>query len=168
MSTTQRTVTSLDDITHKSCHSDYRYNEFDGYEHPEWPAKRVITADTKAALEGTQTKLILLVTGMFLGWLSAPGRTCVLMIHDAFWLTRSTVGIDIENNVYTSLGPSSVRFATTAEEDIARSIAQLAILALDPATASNVPTYPSISGLTVSYDDIRDAIARVEGVPKVK
>ena len=166
MSTTQRTVTFLDDITHTSCHSDYRYNEFDGYEHPEWPAKRVITADTKAALEGTQTKLILLVTGMFLGWLSAPGRACVLMIHGAFWLTRSTVGIDIENNVYTSLGPSSVRFATTAEEDIARSIAQLAILSLDPATASTVPTDLRIAGQNVSYEEIRDAVACVKGVPK--
>ncbi len=53
--------------------SDYRFNEFDGYEHPEWPRKRVITAETKAALEGTQTKLILLVTGIFLGWLLTPG-----------------------------------------------------------------------------------------------
>ena len=79
-----------------------------------------------------------------------------------------TVGIDIENNVYTALGASSSRIAVTAEDDIAHSIAQLAILALDPATASNLPTYPRISGLAVSYDDIRDAIARVEGVPKVK
>ncbi|KAI0690293.1 hypothetical protein C8T65DRAFT_745886 [Cerioporus squamosus] len=128
---------------------DYRFNEFDGYEHPEWPRKRVITADTKAALKGTQTKLVQLVVGMFLGWLFTPG-----------------LGIDIENNVYTPLGSASNRIATTAEEDIARSIAQLAILSLDPATASTVPTNLRIAGQNVNYEEIRDAVSRVKGVPK--
>ncbi|RPD57559.1 NAD(P)-binding protein [Lentinus tigrinus ALCF2SS1-6] len=128
---------------------DYRLNEFDGYEHFDWRHKRAITAQTKAALEGKRTKLILLVTGMFLGWLFTPG-----------------LGIDIENNVYTPLGSGSVRFATTAEDDIARSIAQLAILSLDPETASTVPTDIRIAGQIVSHEEVRDAVARVKGVPK--
>ncbi|TFK77937.1 hypothetical protein K466DRAFT_668576 [Polyporus arcularius HHB13444] len=128
---------------------DYRLNEFDGYEHTEWQRKRVITADTKAALEGTQTKVIQLVTGMFHGWLLIPD-----------------LGIDIEKNVYTSLGPASNRIATTAEDDIGRSIAQLAVLSLDPATASTVPTNLRIAGENVSYEEIRDAVSRVKGVPK--
>ncbi len=76
------------------------------------------------------------------------------------------MGIDIEKNVYTSLGPASNRIATTAEVDIARSIAQLALLSLDPATASTVPTNLRIAGQNVSYEEIRDAVARVKGVPK--
>ena len=76
------------------------------------------------------------------------------------------MGVDIENNVYTSLGPGSVRFATTAEEDIARSIAQLVILSLDRVTASTVPTDLRIAGQNVSYEEIRDAVACVKGVPK--
>ncbi len=77
MSGSPSLATQSDSLTHRlSCYSDYRYNEFDGYEHNEWQRKRVITADTKAALEGTQTKVIQLVTGMFHGWLLIPDRTC--------------------------------------------------------------------------------------------
>ncbi|RDX47845.1 hypothetical protein OH76DRAFT_1419308 [Lentinus brumalis] len=129
--------------------ADYRLNEFDGYEHPEWRRKRVINADTEAALKGTQTKIVLVATGMFLEWLFSPG-----------------LGIDIENNVYTPLGSASTRLATTAEDDIARAVAQLAILSLDPATASRVPAHARIAGQNVSYEEIRDAVSRIKGVPK--
>ncbi len=60
-------------------YSYYRLNEFDGYEHPEWRRKRVINADTEAALKGTQTKIVLVATGMFLEWLFSPGRTLALL-----------------------------------------------------------------------------------------
>ncbi len=76
------------------------------------------------------------------------------------------MGIDIEKNVYTSLGPASNRVATTAGDDIGRSVARLAVLSLDPATASTVPTDLRIAGQNVSYEEIRDAVARVKGVPK--
>ena len=76
------------------------------------------------------------------------------------------VGIDIENNVYSPLGPGTLRIAVTAEDDIARSIARLAILSLDPQTAAEVPTYVRIAGQNVSYEEIRDAVARIKGVPK--
>lgn len=69
-------------MTYRIYYSDYRFNEFDGYEHPVWPAKRVITADTKAALTGTQTKIILLATGVFLEWLFAPDCMCALLISN--------------------------------------------------------------------------------------
>ena len=64
---------SMADIS--SC-SDYRLNEFDGYEHPDWPQKRAFKAEIQAALKETQTKVVFLVTGMFLGWLFLPGCTC--------------------------------------------------------------------------------------------
>ncbi|RPD57558.1 NAD(P)-binding protein [Lentinus tigrinus ALCF2SS1-7] len=128
--------------------ADWRLNEFDGYEHKEWRTKRVVTAETKAALQGTRTKLIMPAIGLFLGWLFHPG-----------------LGIDIEKNVYTPLGSERTRVATTAEDDIARSVARLAILSLDPATASTVPTDLRIAGQNVSYEEIPDAVSRVKGVP---
>lgn len=76
------------------------------------------------------------------------------------------MGIDVEKNVYTPLGPGSVRVATTAEVDIARSVAWLAVLSLDPATASSVPDELRIAGQNPSFEEIRDAVARVKGVPK--
>ncbi|RPD57576.1 NAD(P)-binding protein [Lentinus tigrinus ALCF2SS1-7] len=129
--------------------ADWRLNEFDGYEHSEWRRKRVILANTEAALQGTQTKRILLFNGNFAGWFFIPA-----------------LGIDIEKNIYSPLGPGSLRIAVTAEDDIARSIARLAILSLDPTTASTVPTYVRITGQNVSYEEIRDTVARVKGVPK--
>ena len=46
-------------------YSDYRLN-FDWYEHPEWSN---INAHTETTLQGMQTKLVLLFTGVFDGWL---------------------------------------------------------------------------------------------------
>ncbi len=68
--------------------------------------------------------------------------------------------------MYTPLGPGTLRFATTGEGDIGRSIARLSILTLDPATAAAVPNRPRIAGHNVSYDEVRDIVARVKGVPK--
>ena len=103
---------------------------------------------------------------------SACPAVCASPIHILLLLLADVrrllvlVGIDIENNVYSPLGPGSIRIATTAEDDIARSLAQLAILSLDPATASTVPANLRIAGQNVSYEEIRDAVSRVEGVPK--
>ena len=77
-----------------------------------------------------------------------------------------TVGIDVDRNVFSPLGPGTLRLATTAESDIGRSIARLAILALDPATAASVPDVPHIAGHNFSYEELRDIVARVKGVPK--
>ncbi len=155
---------------HRMRRSDWRQNDFEGYEHAEWGRKRVILANTQAALRGTQTKIISVYTGNFAGWFFLPARkgslpacTCSQTIMTCFtW----TVGIDIEKNVYSPLGPASLRIAVTHEDDIARSVARLAILSLDPATASTVPNHVRISGQNVSYEEIRDAVARVKGVPK--
>ena len=76
------------------------------------------------------------------------------------------MGIDIKKNVYTPVGPGTLRFATTAKSDIGRSVARLSIIALDPATAAAVPGKLHIAGHNVSYDEIRDIVARVKGLPK--
>ena len=53
---------------------DHRLNDFPGYEHPEWLYKRVQTAKIDAALRG-KTKVINVITGLFLGYIFLPGRT---------------------------------------------------------------------------------------------
>ena len=50
-------------------------NDFPGYEHSEWPLKRVITAESYAAMGG-RVKIIAVLTGVFLGTLTAPYCTC--------------------------------------------------------------------------------------------
>ncbi|TBU38960.1 hypothetical protein BD309DRAFT_873284, partial [Dichomitus squalens] len=135
---------------------DYRTNDFPGYEHPEWVKKRELAAATRPLLE-SKTKVIQLVTGIFHGWTVRADRIS---------LFSNIVGIDADNNIFSPLGPGTLRFATTAESDIGRSIARLSILALDPKIAAAVPDVPHIAGHNVSYEEIRDIVARVRGVPK--
>ena len=78
------------------------------------------------------------------------------------------MGYDIANNTYTAIGSSSTRTAFTAQADIARAVAQLSVLALDPATASKVPDWVHIAGNNVSVDDVADTVARVRSVPHGK
>ena len=54
----------------------------------------------------------------------------------------------------------------TSMADIGRAVARLAILALDPATAASVPDELRIAGDTVTYEDVRDLVARIKGVGK--
>ncbi|KAI1795638.1 hypothetical protein LXA43DRAFT_1090797 [Ganoderma leucocontextum] len=126
---------------------DYRIIDFPGYEHVEWTTKRKITAATRAAVQG-KTKVVELMTGIFQGWVMKPD-----------------LGIDVDENVYTPLGPGTLRFATTGEDDIGRSLAHLSILALNPATVATVPDRVRIAGHNVSYEEVRDIVARVKGVP---
>ena len=71
--------------------------------------------------------------------------------------------VDLKNNKFSCLGPTSTRFAITDPADIGRAVAQLSVLALDPATAGTVPDTVRIAGQIVSMEDIRDAAARISG-----
>ena len=44
----------------------------------------------------------------------------------------------------------------------------LSLLALDPATAATVPDEVRIAGSSVSFEEVRDIVARVKGVEKGK
>ncbi|KAH9942387.1 uncharacterized protein BXZ73DRAFT_97799 [Epithele typhae] len=129
---------------------DYALNDFPGYEHSEWTTKRVMTKESYAAMP--DKKIILLLVGVFLGTLNAPTYAAML-------------GLDVKNNAYKSLGPATTPFAMSAEIDIARSVAQLAVLALDPATAASVPDTVRLAPITTSHAGIAAAVARVRGVP---
>ena len=45
-------------------------------------------------------------------------------------------------------------------------IARLTVLALDPATKGSVPNNVRVFGQNVSVEEIRDAVARMKGIPK--
>lgn len=78
------------------------------------------------------------------------------------------MGFDLEKNVYYPYGSATQKFTATAKPDIGRAVGSLALLALDPSTAATVPDEVRIAGSTVSYEDVRDIVSRVKGVPKGK
>ena len=51
--------------------SDYALNDFPGFEHHEWPLKRLITEESNAAM-GDRVKIIALMVGVFLGTYNSP------------------------------------------------------------------------------------------------
>ena len=82
--------------------------------------------------------------------------------------SAALLGIDVKGNKYTALGSPDARVSSTAEIDIARSVAQLAILSLDPATAASVPDNLRVAPVTFSYASLAETVARVRGVPRAK
>ena len=78
------------------------------------------------------------------------------------------MGIDLEKNTYLCYGSPKQKLSVTARVDIGRAVARLAILALTPDTASKVPDEVRIAGATTTYEEIRDTVARVKGVPKAE
>ncbi|KAI9059755.1 NAD-P-binding protein [Trametes sanguinea] len=126
---------------------DHRVEGFPGFDHPELINKQRIAAETRKQLKGK--KVIALYCGLFFDYSLTP-----------------VLGVDVEKNVYSAYGSPSQRSSTTSKTDVARSVARLASLALDPATAHKVPDEVRIAGATVSYEEIRDIVARVKGVPK--
>ena len=58
----------------------------------------------------------------------------------------------------------------TAEADAGRAVAQLAVLALDPATSAQVPDNARmrVAPVTLSHAAIAAAAARVQGVPEAR
>ena len=122
---------------------------------------------------GDRVKIIALITGMFLGTYSSPICASASFSHLRIPLTwcpisATMVGIDAKNNTYVALGDANKRFSTTAEIDIARSVAQLAVLSLDPATTASVPSDVIVAPVTVSYAEFAETVSRVRGVPKTE
>ncbi|KAM5542741.1 hypothetical protein V8D89_003702 [Ganoderma adspersum] len=132
---------------------DHRQNDFPGYDLPMWEAKRVHAAWARA-LAGDATKVISVYTSLFL--------------ENAFeWIYLGDLaGFDVEKNQYVCIGPPNQRVAFTSTADIGRAAARLAVLALGPATAPNVPDHVRIAGSVVSYEDVRDLVAAIKGVEK--
>ncbi|KAH9918415.1 uncharacterized protein BXZ73DRAFT_52982 [Epithele typhae] len=133
--------------------SDYTLGGFEGFMHTEWINKTALARETAALSAGAATplKAVTVFNGAFLSWLLDPYRSLCANVHA---------------NTFTALGDPHTRFAATALPDIARAVARLALLALDPATRDDVPAVVHVYGDNVSVAEIRDAVARVKGVEK--
>ncbi|KAI0831640.1 NAD-P-binding protein [Trametes gibbosa] len=129
-----------------SVFGDYRFDDFPGYEHPEWLRRKNVAVEARELLKGK--KVIALFSSVFLE------------------LVFTVMGINVAKNVYTCYGPPTQRLTATSKADIGRSVARVAVLALDPITADKVPDALRVAGSTASYADICDIVSRVKGVPK--
>ncbi|KAI0324899.1 NAD(P)-binding protein [Cubamyces sp. BRFM 1775] len=125
---------------------DHRINDHDGFEHPVIIKKQKFATETRKLLQGR--KVIALYVGLFLEFVLTP-----------------YMGVDLARNTYICVGSPGEKFTLTAAADIGRSIARLAILSLDQQTAARVPDDVRITGQAASYEEIRDTVARVKGVP---
>ena len=81
-------------------------------------------------------------------------------------LTALSVGCDVENNTFDCIGSPAQRVTFTSRTDIGRALARLSALALEPLTAGKVPDEVRIAGTTVSYEEVRDAVAQEMGLQK--
>lgn len=162
--------------------------DFPGYEHVEWATKKELATKTREKVKGK--KVIALYTALFLeiaflavSLLSCEAKQCLTYptclyshsvsyipaillcsVNTDFW--PLAVGFDIAGNKFVPYGPSSTKVSFTSRSDIGKAVARLALLALDPATASQVPDQARILGDTGTWEDIRDIVARVKGVEK--
>ena len=96
-------------------------------------------------------KIVRVDTGGFLTWMAGPGRI---------------FNWNAETNVVTIVGPSTAKNTLTHPSDIGRSVARVAVLALDPATAATVPACIRIAGNVVDADELQEMVSRVKGIPK--
>ncbi|KAI5121372.1 hypothetical protein M0805_001185 [Coniferiporia weirii] len=126
---------------------DHRANDFPGFDHEEWIKKRkhFSYATELAEQKGGNVKVIAVYTGLFLEDSLDP-----------------RFGIDISTRTVTAIGPSDARVTYTSKVDIARAVAQLAILAmLSPAAlADSVPAHVHIAGCTRSATEMAAALDR--------
>ncbi|KAL5511054.1 hypothetical protein ACEPAH_4269 [Sanghuangporus vaninii] len=124
---------------------DHRLNDFPGFDHGEWEKKRrhIAYANELAVKKGGDVKVIAVYTGLFL--------------EDSL---NPRFGFDISARKITILGPTSSKISFTSKRDIARSVAQLAILAMvSPASLQeNVPSHVRIAGCTRSVEEITQAL----------
>ncbi|RDX52838.1 NAD-P-binding protein [Lentinus brumalis] len=127
---------------------DHRQNDFPGYDHHEWAVKRELAEDARTRAAGN-LKIVAVYSGLFL--------------EGAF---RAFAGYDLENNTYSCVGSPAQRIAFTSTADIGRTVAELACLALDPETASHVGVAVRIAGTVVSYEDVRDMVAKIKGLER--
>ncbi|RPD55669.1 NAD-P-binding protein [Lentinus tigrinus ALCF2SS1-7] len=128
---------------------DHRRSDFPGYEVDDWVIKKKIAADTREKVKGK--KVVAVYTGIFLQ-LALAG----------------VIGIDIEKNTFTSYGSPSQKVTLSSLSDIGKALARLSILAIDPATSAKVPDELRIASDTLSFEEVRDVVARVKGVEKGK
>ncbi|PIL27917.1 hypothetical protein GSI_09952 [Ganoderma sinense ZZ0214-1] len=131
-----------------------------GFEPAEWQRRRALAREARRSFRG---KVIALYTSLFFE---------LAMAHPV-------LGFDIANNEFTAYGSPAQRVSFTSLRDIGRAVARLAILSAAPPAhapaparadgstgeaAAAVPDDVRIAGATVTFEDVRDIVARVRGV----
>ena len=140
-----RPLARLPDVHHAHRSTSHKGN-FEGYQHPEWVNKPLLLAEARALSQATYRTLAL-TCGAFLQW--------VLKL-----------GIDWEKRTTQCVGSAEPLFGMTAFDDIARAVARVALIALDPAAAASLPEdgRVRVGGQFASVLDIKAAVKRVKGV----
>lgn len=126
--------------------SDYRVNDFPGWDDVAWIAKAKHVRRARELAQG-KVKIVAVYTGLFLEGALGP--------------YSSYFGFDTKNLTYTAVGSLDAKTATTTKADIGRSLAELSLLALSPELASQVPDDVHIAGDNVSYRDVQGIAHRV-------
>lgn len=65
------------------------------------------------------------------------------------------VGFDIDRSIFSAVGSTSTKFSVTSKSDIGRALAELSILCMSPANASEVPDHIRIAGDSISFEEVR-------------
>lgn len=73
------------------------------------------------------------------------------------------VGFDIDQSIFSAVGSTSARFSVTSKLDIGRAVAELSILCMSPANASEVPDHVHIAADSVSFEEVRDLVQERTG-----
>lgn len=73
------------------------------------------------------------------------------------------VGLDIEQSLFSAVGSASEKFSVTCKSDIGRALAELSILCMSSANASEVPDHIRIAGDSISFEELRDLVQKRTG-----
>nr|VWO94474.1 Nucleoside-diphosphate-sugar epimerase [Ganoderma boninense] len=128
--------------------ADHRHLNFPGIENVEWVRRQALAREARRSFRG---KVIALYTSLFFE---------LAMAHPV-------LGFDIANNEFTAYGSPTQRVSFTSLRDIGRAVARLAILSTNT-DAACVPDDVRIAGGTVTFEDVRDIVARVRGLPPAR
>ncbi|KAF9811087.1 hypothetical protein IEO21_06664 [Rhodonia placenta] len=128
----------------------YHLIEFREYGEPIWDAKAQHVARARELAQG-KIKIIVLATGLFAEY--------VLTLMPP--LNQPWFEFDAATLTFAFAGSPDSKLAITAKADIARSVAQLTLLALSPDLA--VPDVVYVAGQNASYREIGQAIEGVSG-----
>ncbi|KZT64190.1 hypothetical protein DAEQUDRAFT_741441 [Daedalea quercina L-15889] len=125
--------------------ADHRLNDFPGWDDPLWIWKGQ-HARKYRQLGAGKTKVIALATGIFLEFFVSP--------------IGPTVGFGTDK-ILTTAGLPDAKTAVTSMADIARALAELTLLSLNPETASSVPDDVRIAGSNASWQQVINIVQKV-------
>ncbi|KAI0781448.1 hypothetical protein BD413DRAFT_608590 [Trametes elegans] len=126
---------------------DHGRNDLPGVGHHQWVVRRQLASEAREVARGTPAPVIALYPKLFLKVALNP-----------------PMGFDVENNTFDCIGSPAQRVAFTSRTGVGRALARMSALALEPLTAGKVPDEVRIAGTTISFEEVRDAVAQAMGL----